>query len=106
MSFGDIQSLESLHYNEAEKVVRLVISKYKSIKNYHEGEAIKRQYKFTRPEIFIRGVLKYINKFQPCEIHFHPYGHKKGQKGERGDGERAREDELAMQLIANAERAE
>jgi REP element-mobilizing transposase RayT len=51
-------------------VIRLVLKKYKSIKLYHEFEEIKKQYRFNKPEIFLRGVLKVITRFQPCEIKF------------------------------------
>ena len=54
--------------------MKMLIKKYKSIKLYHESEDIKKQFKFSQPDIFIRGVLKYITKFQPCHIDFEPAG--------------------------------
>jgi hypothetical protein len=70
---AELQCIDTIYYREGEKMVKLLLKKYKAIKLYHESEDIKKQYKFQRPEVFLRGILKYITKFQPCEILFEPY---------------------------------
>jgi hypothetical protein len=70
---AEMQCIDTIFYKENEKTIRLVFRKYQSIKLYHEFEEIKRQYKLNHPEIFLRGVLKSITKFQSCEVSFEPY---------------------------------
>lgn len=70
---AEMQCIDTIYYNESNKIIRLVLKKYKKIKNYHECDEIKKQYQFSNPEIFLRAVLKYITKFQNCEIIFEPY---------------------------------
>ncbi len=69
---AEIQCIDTILFFEEEQTVKLLVKKYKSIKLYNESEDIKRQYRFSQPEIFLRGVLKYITKFQPCHIDFEP----------------------------------
>lgn len=70
---AEMQCIDTIYYKESDKNIRIVFKKYQSIKLYHEFEEIKRQYKFNHPEIFLRGVLKSITKFQTCEVVFDPY---------------------------------
>lgn len=90
--------------------MRLVLKKYKAIKLYHESEDIKKQYKFYRPEVFLRGILKYITKFQPCEIIFDPYfpEHKKLRRNTTItlDPTLSRDDESLSLLISTSSRLE
>lgn len=109
---AELQCIESIHYREAERSVRLTLKKYKAIKLYHESEDISKQYKFLRPEVFLRGVLKYITKFQPCEVLFEPFfpEQKKARRStlsaEGGREEGGREEESLQLLIAAAGRLE
>ena len=71
---ADIQCIDTIVFMESDNLMKMLIKKYNSIKLYHESEEVKRQFKFSMPDVFLRGVLKYITKFQPCHIDFEPAG--------------------------------
>ena len=72
---AEVQCIDTIILMESEGEVKLLLKKYKSIKLlYHESEEVTRHFKLSQPEVFIRGVLKCITKFQPCHIEFEPGG--------------------------------
>jgi len=79
--YAELQCIDTIFFKDNERQIKLIYKKYKSIKLYHEFEEIKRSYKFQKPEVFLRGILKSITKFQHCDINFEPYrSHSKKEK--------------------------
>ena len=103
---AELQCIDTMVVVESEGAVKLLLKKYKSIKLlYHESEEVKRQFKLAQPDIFIRGVLKYITKFQPCHIEFEPAGVQR-QGGKRKNSayelDRNSEEEYTYVLIGES----